>query len=149
MVQRPHGIEGVSGMAGARSDTSASRIEVGIGVAQAHANSALGRLCDHLDRAGQFGRDGQHANMSARSLPEAIKRRRRRRQQIFRRMHSAPALTDERTFKMNPQRPRPLTRWFASSEEPAAPFSAASIASASRSRAERVASSGAVTVVGK
>ncbi len=76
MVERPHGVKGVGGMAGARGETGASRIQVGIGVAQAHTNSARGGLRDDFERARQFRRNGEHANVSPRRLPEAIKRRR-------------------------------------------------------------------------
>ncbi len=145
MIQRPHGVEGVSGMASARGDAGASRVQVSVGVPQAHANSARGGLRDDLERARQFRRNREHANVSSRRLPEAIKSGQRRSQQIFRRMHSAPLVADEWSFQMNPQRPRPQIA--VSSRRGSC--SAASIASANRARAESVASSGAVTVVGK
>ncbi len=108
VVQRPHGVKRVGGMARARGNAGASSVKPSVGVAQAHANTAPSSLCDHFKGAGQFGRDRQHPDVSPRRLPEAIKRRCRRLQQILRRMNPAPAMADERTFKMDSTRPRPL-----------------------------------------
>ena len=107
MAQRPHGIKSVSGVAGTRSHSGASSVNVGVGVAQAHTDSTLCRFINDLDSARQFGRDGQHANVPARRLPEALKCPQGGWQQIFRRMHSPPAMADERTLQMNSQGPRP------------------------------------------
>ena len=105
MTQRTHGVECVSSVTGARSDTGASGTEVGIGVAETYTNSTLRRFRDDLYSAWQLRRDRQYANMAARSLPEAIKRSQRGRQKIFRRMHAAPGMADKRPLQMNAQRP--------------------------------------------
>ena len=107
MIQWPHGVEGVGGMASARSDTGASRYQLSVRVAQAHTNSTLYRFGDDLYSTRQFGCDGQHANVTARGLPKAVKRGKRGRHQVFRWMHAAAAMADERTFEMNPPRSRP------------------------------------------
>ena len=107
MVQRPHGVKGVGRMTCARRESGASGIQVGIGVPQAHTNSARGRLRDNFDSPGNSG-----AIVSTRICPRAACQKRSKAatdgaKQIFRRMDSAPLVADERTFKMNSQRPRP------------------------------------------
>ncbi len=73
MIERPHGIEGVSGVAGAGLHTFAGGFQRGVGVANAHANIAPGGFRDNFDRSGKLGSDGHHAHMPARSLPETFK----------------------------------------------------------------------------
>ena len=87
------------------------------------------------------------AIVSMRTCPRAACQRRSkissgRRDQIFRRMHPPPLVAEKWSFEMNAQRPSlhgiTIRRG-----------AAASIASANRSSAAQVASSGAATVVGK
>ena len=73
MIQWTHGVESMSRVASACGNSGACGVESGIGVAKANANAKSCCLGDHFDRTRYFRSDRQHANVSARSLPEAIK----------------------------------------------------------------------------
>ncbi len=64
------------------------------------------RFCDHFHRAGDLGRNRQHAHMSASGLPQAVEDRDGGLDQILRGMDSAPLVTEKGAFEMNSQWPR-------------------------------------------
>ena len=142
MVERPHGVESMGGMPRSGFDRSLRDWHLGVRVPNADANIAPRRFRDHFHRAGNLRCNRQHAHMPACRLPEALEDLERRRDQIFRRMHAAPLVAEKRSLEMNAQRPglhAPAVAGLVSS----------SMASANRSSAAQVASSGAATVVGK
>src|SRR5580704_16325972 len=54
MMQGPHGVEGMGGVTSTRRKTRACGLEVGVGVAHAHAYAAFGGLGDDFLGAIQF-----------------------------------------------------------------------------------------------
>ena len=90
MIQRPHGVKSVSGVASAGGDSGARGGQGQRRSVRCSRRLRVRRFGDDFDGALQLRRDGHDANVSARRLPEAIKRRHGRRQQILRRMHAAP-----------------------------------------------------------
>ncbi len=87
-----------------RGDSALGRLEIGVGMSQAHRNAAPRGFGNDLGRALQFGSNRHHANSSARRLPEPLESRERRSQQVFRRMYPAAHMADERPFKVDPER---------------------------------------------
>ena len=65
----PHGIEGVSRVPCSRRDPRASSVDLGVGVAEAYADTALGRFRNDLDSTIKFRGDGYYFDMAARCLP--------------------------------------------------------------------------------
>jgi hypothetical protein len=106
MIERTHGVEGVGGVTGSGLDPGAGGFEHGVGVADAHANLATCRFGDHFEGSWKFGRDGHHADVAARRLPETFKDIERGLDQIFRGMHAAALVTEKRTFQMDAERLR-------------------------------------------
>ncbi len=147
MAQRTHGIESVGRVPRSRRDAAFGRRKIGVGMSQAHANAAPRGFGNDLGRALQFGSNRHHANSSARRLPELLEQGQSRSQQIFRGMYPAPRMADE-TVPQDGCRAGGLAGCRSRSFAPARSCSL-SIASAKRSSARRVASIGAVTVVGK
>ena len=74
-------------------------------MADADANLAPGRFGDDLESAGKLRRDGHHAHVAARGLPQAVKDLQRGLDQVFRGMHAAALVAEKRTFEMDSQRP--------------------------------------------
>ena len=105
--QRTHGIEGMRRVPRSRRDSAFGRLEIGVGMSQAHANAAPRRFGNNLGRALQFGSDRHHANPAARRLPEPLEQGQRRSQQIFRRVYPSPRMAEERPLKMDAEREGP------------------------------------------
>jgi hypothetical protein len=105
MIERPHGVEGVSGVAGTGPDTGAGGIQLRIGVADAHANIAPCRFRNYLQRSGKFRRNGHDAHLPVRGLPETFKDFECGLDEVFRGMHTAAFVTEEWTFQMDAERP--------------------------------------------
>jgi len=101
MIERTHGIEGMRGVAGSGFHRGPGGVDQSVRVAHAHANLAPCRFRNHLHRSGQLRRDGHHAHMPARGLPEALKNLQRRLEQIFWGMNAAALVTEKRTLQMN------------------------------------------------
>src|SRR5208337_4989331 len=106
MTQRTHGIESMRRVPRSRGDSAFGRRKVGVRMSQAHANAAPRGFGNDLGRALQFRSNRHHANTAARRLPELLEQGQRRSQQIFRRMHPAPNMADEWSFKMDSERDR-------------------------------------------
>src|ERR1019366_4580965 len=104
MVQRTHGIEGMGSVSRSRGDSALGRLEIGVGMSQAHRDPAPRGFGNDLGRALQFGSNRHHANSSARRLPEPLESRERRSQQVFRWVYPATHMADEWTLKMDPER---------------------------------------------
>src|SRR5262249_34963513 len=100
MCQRAHGIESMRGVPSSGCDTTFGGHKVGVGVPQTHANSATCRLRNKVLCAFEFGRDGHHPNMSARCLPEPIKRFNLWRKQVFGWMNALSRMAEKRTFQV-------------------------------------------------
>ena len=90
-----------------RRDSAFSRLEIGVGMSEAHANAAPRSFGNDFRRVLQFGSNSHHANAPARRLPEPLKQSHRRSQQIFRRMCASPRMADEWSFKMDTERESP------------------------------------------
>ena len=74
---------------------------------RAHTLSSLCRFFNHQYSLGSSGAMVSRRALPARSLPEALEGSQCGRQQIFRRMHSPPAMMDERTLQMHLEGVRP------------------------------------------
>ena len=96
MIECPHGIERVRGMAGSGANPGVSSFGRGVRMSNAYAHVAASRLGNHFDRSRQFGRNGQHAHVAACSLPKPVEDFDGGRNQIFRRMHAAALLVLEK-----------------------------------------------------
>src|SRR5271157_3727332 len=105
MIQRPHGVESVSGVAGAGANSGAGGIQRGVGVADADTDFAPRRFCYYLECSGKLRRDGYHGDVAARRLPEAFKHLQCRLDEVLRGMNTTPLVTEKWTFQMNTQRP--------------------------------------------
>ena len=101
MIQRTHRIKGMRGVTGTGFYRGLDRFHGRVGMADAHTDVAVRRFRDHLDRSGKLGRDCHHAHMTARGLPKAFKDLQRGLKKIFRRMDTAPFMTEKRSFEMN------------------------------------------------
>ena len=75
MIQRPHRVKRVGGVPRARSYSGTRRIQIGIGMSQADADTSPRSFRNHVPSAFEFRRNGQHANVTARRLPETIETR--------------------------------------------------------------------------
>src|SRR5579862_679512 len=116
MIERSHRIERMRRVPRSSLDGSLRHRHLGIGMANADANLPPRCFGDDFHRARNFWRDGQHADMSARSLPEPIENFDSRIEKILRGMYAAPLVTEKRPFQMNSERPRPnrpaIGSWF-------------------------------------
>src|SRR5215467_8106648 len=112
MLQWTHCVEGMCCMPGAMRDPALRRFDVGIGMPNAYADSASCCFGDEFLGAFEFRGDGHHPDISSGSLPKPFKCLDPWRQQILRRMHSAPSMTEERTFDVNADRLRPSFAFF-------------------------------------
>src|SRR5262249_58589957 len=106
MIQAPHGVERVGGMAGAALDGGKGLIEAGVGMPQAAMDSQLSRMSNGLDRPGKLRRDGDHPQRAPGGLPEAVQQLWRGLDKVFRGMDAPLGVADEGPFQMNTQRPR-------------------------------------------
>src|SRR5438270_5863102 len=104
MIEWPHGIEGVGGVAGAGFHAIASGLKSGIRVADADKNFAPRRLRNHFECSGKFRGNGHHADVPASSSPESIKDLQGRLYEIRGRMNAATLVAEKRTFQMNAER---------------------------------------------
>jgi len=104
MMQGAHRIESVSRVTGAGGQSRPRGLEVGIGMAHAHADPTLGGLRDDFQRTVEFRGNGHHPNIPAGGLPEAFKQRNCRKQEISGRMNTGPGVADEGAFQMDAKR---------------------------------------------
>ena len=72
MAERPHGIEGVGGMARPGFHAPEGGGKVRVRVAEADANASSRRFRDDFLGSGQFRRDGHHSNLPACRLPKTL-----------------------------------------------------------------------------
>src|SRR6266446_9323055 len=107
MIQRTHGIKCVRSVPRSRGDSAFGRRKIGVGMSEAHANTAPRRFGNDFGRVLQFGSNGHHSNTPARRLPELLKQGQRRSQQIFRWMYPSTRMADERPLKMDAKREGP------------------------------------------
>src|SRR5580700_10762921 len=98
MIERPHGVESVSGVVGSGVDSGASGFERGVIVANAHTDFAPRRFGDNLKSAGNLRCDGHHPHVAMRGLPKTLKDFERGLDEVFRRMHAAALVAEKRTF---------------------------------------------------
>src|SRR5579863_9118473 len=75
-------------------------------MANAHANLPPRRFRNHFYGPWKFRSDGQHANVSPGSLPQALKKCDGRQCQVLRSMHTTPRMAEKRPFEMDAERPR-------------------------------------------
>src|SRR5260370_30641114 len=104
MTERTHGIEGMRSVSRSRGDSALGCRKIGVGMSQAHRNSAPRGFGNDLGRALQFGSNRHHANPAARRLPEPLESRERRNQQILQWMYPATRMAEEWTLKMDSER---------------------------------------------
>src|ERR1700756_467897 len=103
VLQWTHGIEGVSGMPGPGGHARLRGLQVGIRVSDAYAHAAPRCFRDHCSRPLNLRRDGDHADMSARRLPESVKRFEGRWKDIARGVYAPPLVADEWPFQVDAQ----------------------------------------------
>ncbi len=72
VVERAHGVEGVGGGGGSGGDCGFGLGGGGVGVAHADADAGSGGVVDEVGCAGELGREGEKADVSAGGLLEAV-----------------------------------------------------------------------------
>src|SRR5260370_29613438 len=104
MTERTHGIEGMRSVSGSRGDSALGCRKIGVGMSQAHRNSAPRGFGNDPGRSLQFGSNRHHANPASRRLPEPHESRERRNQHILQRMYPPTRIAEEWTLKMHSDR---------------------------------------------
>ena len=106
MIERAHGIEGVSCGDSTGLDGGTGFSCGGVGVADRDANTQRRGVLDELEGAGFFRSDGQDANVAAGGAPETIEGGDARGKDVRGWMHAALEVRDEGTFEVNAERAR-------------------------------------------